>query len=46
MNGQLRHGSATDIGSLQATAGPGMLFQVASQFNCLEAPGPFVTPRG
>lgn len=35
---------ATDIGSLQATAGPGMLFQVASQFNCLESPGPFVTP--
>jgi hypothetical protein len=38
---------ATDIGSLQATAsvgGPGMLFQVASQFNCLEAPGPYVTP--
>jgi hypothetical protein len=34
---------ATDIGSLQATAGPGTLFQVASQFNCLEAPGPFVT---
>lgn len=35
---------ATDIGSLQATSGPGTLFQVASQFNCLEAPGPFVTP--
>ena len=35
---------ATDIGSLQATAGPGTLFQVASQFNCLESPGPFVTP--
>lgn len=35
---------ATDIGSLQATAGPGTLFQVASQFNCLEAPGPFITP--
>jgi hypothetical protein len=35
---------ATDIGSLQATAGPGTLFQVASQFNCLESPGPFITP--
>lgn len=36
------HGTspATDIGSLQATAGSGMLFQVASQFNCLEAPSP------
>src|SRR5262245_40194164 len=32
---------ATDIGSLQATAGPGTLFQVASQFNCLESPGPY-----
>ncbi|TLS29144.1 hypothetical protein PpBr36_02032 [Pyricularia pennisetigena] len=29
---------ATDIGSLQATAGDGALFQVASQFNCLESP--------
>lgn len=27
-----------DIGSLQATAPPDALFQVASQFNCLEAP--------
>jgi hypothetical protein len=35
---------ATDIGSLQATAGPGTLFQVASQFNCLESPGPSITP--
>jgi hypothetical protein len=35
---------ATDIGSLQATAGPGTLFQVASQFNCLEAPGPSIVP--
>ena len=35
---------ATDIGSLQAAAGPGTLFQVASQFNCLESPGPYVTP--
>ncbi|MBL0720527.1 hypothetical protein JI742_11580 [Piscinibacter sp. Jin2] len=34
----------TDIGSLQATAGPGTLFQVASQFNGLESPGPYVTP--
>lgn len=36
--------SITDIGGLQASAAPGTLFQVASQFNCLEAPGPFVTP--
>ena len=35
---------ATDIGSLQATAGPETLFQVASQFNCLESPGPYITP--
>lgn len=35
---------ATDIGALQATAAPGSLFQVASQFNCLEAPGSFVVP--
>ena len=35
---------ATDIGSLQATAGPSTLFQVASQFNCLESPGPHITP--
>lgn len=35
---------ATDIGALQATAAPGSLFQVASQFNCLESPGPFVAP--
>lgn len=34
----------TDIGSLQANAAPGVAFQVASQFNCLEAPGAFVTP--
>jgi hypothetical protein len=34
----------TDIGTLQATAAPGTLFQVASQFNCLESPGPHVTP--
>jgi hypothetical protein len=38
-------GSApTDIGSLQAHAGERTLFQVASQFNCLEAPGPHLTP--
>ena len=35
---------ATDIGALQASASEGSLFQVASQFNCLESPGPFVTP--
>lgn len=34
----------TDIGALQAGAGPGTVFQVASQFNCLESPGPHVTP--
>jgi predicted Rdx family selenoprotein len=34
----------TDIGTLQAAAGPGTLFQVASQFNCLEAPGPSIVP--
>jgi hypothetical protein len=33
---------ATDIGSLQATAGAGTLFPAASQFNCLESPGPYV----
>jgi hypothetical protein len=35
---------ATDIGSLQAHASDGTLFQVASQFNCLEATGPWVSP--
>jgi hypothetical protein len=35
---------ATDIGSLQADGGSDTLFQVASQFNCLESPGPYVTP--
>ncbi len=35
---------ATDIGALQASASEGSLFQVASQYNCLESPGPFVTP--
>lgn len=33
----------TDIGSLQAFASERTLFQVASQFNCLEAPGPALT---
>lgn len=33
----------TDIGALQATAPPNTLFQVASQFNCLEAMEPQVT---
>jgi len=33
----------TDVGSLQATAPAGVLFQVASQFNCLEAPGASIT---
>jgi hypothetical protein len=35
---------ATDVGGLQASATPGSLFQAASQFNCLESPGPYVTP--
>lgn len=34
----------TDIGTMQATAPDGVLFQAASQFNCLEAPGPEVVP--
>lgn len=34
---------ASDIGALQATAPPRSLFQVASQFNCLESPGAFLT---
>jgi hypothetical protein len=33
----------TDIGSLQAANSARTLFQVASQFNCLESPGPYVT---
>ncbi len=33
----------TDIGALQATSDGNTVFQVASQFNCLEAPGPYVT---
>ncbi len=34
----------TDIGTLQATAPEGTLFQVASQFNCLEAPSSAIVP--
>lgn len=34
----------TDIGSLQALAPVDSLFQAASQFNCLESPGPWVVP--
>ncbi|MDP3231654.1 MAG: hypothetical protein Q8N26_02670 [Myxococcales bacterium] len=33
----------TDIGALQATDDGDTVFQVASQFNCLEAPGPHLT---
>lgn len=36
-------GPQTDIGALQADAPPGSLFQVASQFNCLESPGSYIT---
>nr|MBK7068074.1 hypothetical protein [Deltaproteobacteria bacterium] len=36
-------GVATDIGALQAHAPEGALFQAASQFNCLESPGAYVT---
>lgn len=32
----------TDIGTLQAALPAGTLFQVASQFNCLEAPSPCI----
>jgi len=35
-------GPLTDVGMLQAMAGPAALFQVASQFNCLEAPAPAI----
>ncbi|MDX5317796.1 MAG: hypothetical protein LPK38_00295, partial [Actinomycetes bacterium] len=35
-------GPLADIGALQAWAGRGTLFQVASQFNCLESPGPYL----
>lgn len=34
--------AVTDIGALQAGAPPGSLFQVASQFNCLESPGAYL----
>ena len=34
----------TDIGALQAIAPPDSLFQVASQFNCLESPGAYLAP--
>jgi hypothetical protein len=37
-------GLVTDVGGLQATAPAGSLFQAASQFNCLESPGPYLTP--
>jgi hypothetical protein len=37
-------GPLTDIGALQAWASQGTLFQVASQFNCLEAPEACVVP--
>ncbi len=37
-------GSSTDIGSLQAVAPSGTLFQVASQYNCLEAPRSRLVP--
>ncbi|MGE0487253.1 MAG: hypothetical protein AB7Q81_24075 [Gammaproteobacteria bacterium] len=33
-----------DIGHLQANAPPGTLFQVASQFNCLESTKPCIVP--
>lgn len=34
----------TDVATLQATADGATLFQVASQFNCLEAPGAHLVP--
>lgn len=34
----------TDVGALQASASPGTMVQVASQFNCLEAPDATVVP--
>jgi hypothetical protein len=34
----------TDVGALQAFAAEATLFQVASQFNCLEAPDPRLVP--
>jgi protein-tyrosine phosphatase len=35
---------ATDVGALQASAAPETMFQAASQFNGLEAPGPHIVP--
>jgi hypothetical protein len=35
--------SLTDIASLQASSSDNTLFQVASQFNCLESPGRYIT---
>lgn len=40
----LGRGPLTDVGALQALLGPGVLYQVASQFNCLEAPGDHMVP--
>lgn len=37
-------GPLNDIGCLQGTSTASTLFQVASQFNCLESPGLYVTP--
>jgi hypothetical protein len=36
--------AVTDIGALQAAAPPRSLFQVASQYNCLEAPDAYLVP--
>ena len=33
-----------DVAAFQATSGGDTLFQVASQFNCLESPGPTLSP--
>lgn len=42
------HGTSafTDVATLQAFFGDDTLFQVASQFNTLEAPGPSIVPVG
>lgn len=42
------HGTSAfaDVATLQAFFGEGVLFQVASQFNALEAPSPSVVPIG
>jgi hypothetical protein len=34
----------TDIGALQGGAASHSMFQAASQFNCLESPGPYLVP--